>query len=90
VRAPVRARWSPRGDELLVVERGGRLVSVPVSMDGGFRQGAVRPLFQLGRNRFVDGVSDDGQRLMVAETLDLSDQITMEVVLGWEGLMRGR
>jgi eukaryotic-like serine/threonine-protein kinase len=90
VNDPQSAFWNPRGGELIVSESGGRVVSVPVSTEAGFRQGAVTPLFRLNRSTFVQGVSADGQRLLVTEVLDVSNLITLEVVMGWEGLMRGR
>ncbi len=87
---PQQVFWSPRGSELIVVEAGGKVVSVPVSTEGGFRQGAARKLFQLRRDEFIQGVSPDGQRILVSVVLDVSNLISLEVVMGWEGLLKGR
>jgi len=90
VEDPQRVFWNRRGGELIVVDGKGRVVSVPVSTDGGFRQGAPRTLFQLKRNEILVAVSPDGQRPLVSVVLDVSNLITLEVVMGWEGLLKGR
>jgi dipeptidyl aminopeptidase/acylaminoacyl peptidase len=90
VENPTKAFWNPRGGELIVVEQGGRVVSVPVSTDGGFRQSAARRLFQTRRDEIVQGVSADGQRILTTIVLDVSNLISLEVVMGWEGLLKGR
>ncbi|HSG00848.1 MAG TPA: hypothetical protein VLA20_06935, partial [Vicinamibacterales bacterium] len=90
VENPQRVFWNSHVGELIVVEGGGRVVSVPVITDGGFRQGAKRRLFQVKRNEIVQGVSPDGERILVSVVLDVSDLISLEVVTGWEELLKGR
>jgi len=90
VENPQRVLWNPQGGELIVTDGTGRVMSVPVSTEGGFRQGAARRLFQLKRDELVRGVSPDGQRILVVVVLDVSNLISLEVVTGWEELLKGR
>ncbi len=79
-RAPA---WSGDGRTLILVDSKQRVLSVPVQLDGGFRQGEPRVLFELPPGcRFV-AAAPDLRRFLVAESEPQSNPAPLCVLTAW-------
>jgi hypothetical protein len=79
--------WSQRGDALMVLTDQGELLSVAVTTEDGFRQGASTHLFRLAKGDFLAGTVPGERRFLVGSTKDASAATRLEVVLGWSRLL---
>jgi Tol biopolymer transport system component len=90
----VQPRWRRDGKELFFISADGKMMSVDVTLTGGFTAGAPKVLFQtpifgLGgaNNVFRYDVTPDGKRFLInSETA--AQGANINVILGWEGLLK--
>ncbi len=87
IKDPAVARWSERGDEVLVLTTDNELFSVKVSTANGFRQGATTRLFQLAPLALLIDAEPGAQRFLTAIVKDASSFSRLEIVLGWTQLL---
>jgi Tol biopolymer transport system component len=87
-------RWRGDGKELFYIGADGKVMSVSVVADGGFKVGVSKALFQthLDPAALVNdrnyAVTNDGQRLLITTSLGSSAPIT--VVLNWQSALGAR
>jgi dipeptidyl aminopeptidase/acylaminoacyl peptidase len=79
--------WAAKGNELLTVTDRGEVFSVPISLEGGFHQGAPVRLFKVEQGVFGVGVLPGEQRILIARPKDATTTTHLEVVLGWPALL---
>jgi WD40 repeat protein len=82
--------WLDGGDQVLVANRSNSILSVPVSVVGGFHAGAARKLFTVPSGRFVSDGAHDGSRFLLAVPLPPAEPPRLEVILGWPALLAHR
>ena len=83
-------RWGPDGREIFYIELGGRLMAVPVHVDGGkLETGTPVPLFDTRVGGALQGtirqqyiVSPDGQRFLMNGVQETISPIT--VIVNWK------
>ncbi len=79
--------WNERGDELLVINEKGEVLSIGASLTAGFQQGATHRLFQIPPNGFLGDVTADGKKFLIGSFDQRTASGTLEVVLNWPKLM---
>jgi Tol biopolymer transport system component len=90
VDSPAGVGWADRGDALGVGTKRGELLSIQVSTENGFRQGATTHLFKLAKDETIFDVERGGQRFLTATFKDVSAATQLEVVLNWRKLLDQR
>ncbi len=83
-------RWRKDGKELFYVSPDGRMMTVEVTTDAGFKAGSPVALFQTHRRQTVSAqdvfsydVSGDGQRFLILTKLDETNAAPLSVLLNW-------
>jgi eukaryotic-like serine/threonine-protein kinase len=84
---PAGVVWTDRGDAVLSFTSDGQAFSVPITTEGGFRQGAATPLFKVAKGEFGLGVSRGEQRILLGSLRDATTFTRLEVILGWPQLL---
>jgi dipeptidyl aminopeptidase/acylaminoacyl peptidase len=83
----MRPRWRRDGHELFFVASDGKLMSVEINMDSGFKPGIPKALFDVAGVRAIQGsdydVSPDGQRFLFISRVSQSDPPSLAVSLNW-------
>lgn len=81
------SRWSQKGREVIYVQTGGKMMSVPVKSEDKFEAGVPQPLFDITLARAPRGddyeVSNDGQRLMFVSRGTDGSLPPINVILNW-------
>ena len=88
-------RWRKDGKELFCVSADGRMMTVQVTTDAGFKAGSPVALFQTQRRRqpvssfavFSYDVSADGQRYLIITKVDEANTAPLSVFLNWASEM---
>jgi hypothetical protein len=75
--------WSADGRTLVVVDARNRVFAVPVTFEGGFRQGEPRLLFTLGPDQTLPRQTPGMRRFLVVESERLSNPAPLRVLTGW-------
>jgi len=75
--------WSADGRTLVVVDVVGRVIAIPVQLEGGFRQGESRVLFELPPQTSLVAVAPDLRRFLVCEFEPQSNPGPLCVLMGW-------
>jgi hypothetical protein len=75
--------WSAGGRALVVVDTRSRVIAVPVTFEGGFRQGEPRVLFTLGPDQTLVAQRSDMRRVLVLESERLSNPAPLRVLTAW-------
>ncbi len=83
-------RWRKDGKELFYVSADGRMMTVEVTTDPGFKAGSPVALFQTHRRQTVSAqdvfsydVSDDGQRFLILTKVEEGNAAPLSVFLNW-------
>jgi len=83
-------RWRKDGKEWFYVSPDGRMMTVDVTTDAGFKAGSPVALFQTHRRQTVSAqdvfsydVSGDGQRFLILTKLDETNAAPLSVLLNW-------
>ena len=80
-------RWNSNGSEILYHSTDGTLIAVAVeSRAGGLMIGEAVPLFNTGVQPFGNhfwALSDDGERVLVLETMAEQETPNLSVVVNW-------
>ena len=83
-------RWRKDGKELFYVSADGRMMTVEVTTDAGFKAGSPIALFQTHRRQAVSAqdvfsydVSGDGKRFLILTKLDEANAAPLFVLLNW-------
>jgi Tol biopolymer transport system component len=79
--------WSDGGGALLILNGRNEALSVEVSTQDGFRQGATTRLFQMPPGETGVGVLKGEQKFLLGALKDVSTSSTLEVLLGWPHLL---
>jgi tRNA A-37 threonylcarbamoyl transferase component Bud32/Tol biopolymer transport system component len=82
--------WSADGRSLVVVDAHSRVLAVPVTIEGGFRQGEPRVLFTLGPGQGLPRQTSDLRRFLVIESERLSNPSPLAVLTGWQERVASR
>jgi Tol biopolymer transport system component len=75
--------WSADGRSLVLVDVRGRVIVVPVTLEGGFHQGEPRVMFTLGTNQTLPRQTPDLRRFLVLESERLSNPAPLRVLTQW-------
>ena len=75
--------WSADSRSLIVTDARGRVIDVPVSFEGGFRQGTPRTLFALAPGQRLVTQVFDGRRLMILELEQVPNPAPLRVLTQW-------
>jgi hypothetical protein len=86
--------WRRVGRELFFLGANGKLMAVPVSIDGEFRAGAPQALFDVEvpeatqpyQNNYA--VVGDGQRFLVNTVIDQPNRPALTVILNWTAALK--
>jgi len=78
-------RWRRDGAEILLVDRDGRMLAIPVRTDPELKVGTPVTLFTRPEGGYWDDfdVTADGQRFLVAERLQVAGSHPASVILNW-------
>jgi serine/threonine protein kinase/Tol biopolymer transport system component len=88
-------RWRRDGKELFYLSPDDKIMSVPVTTEGGFKPGTARELFDVVVPMFGNvyrtnyTVSADGQRFLVNTRVE-STPPPISVIVNWPSLLRGQ
>jgi eukaryotic-like serine/threonine-protein kinase len=75
--------WSADGKTLLLMDARNRVIAVPVTLEGGFRQGEPRVLFTLGSNQSLPRQTSDMRHFLVLESERLTNPAPLRVLTEW-------
>jgi hypothetical protein len=75
--------WSADSRVLIVQDARGRVIEVPVSFEGGFRQGTPRVLFTLAPGQRLVSQTPDLRRFMVLEQEQVPNPAPLRVLTQW-------
>ncbi len=85
-------RWRGDGKELFYLGSDGKMMAVPLTIEGHFTSGAPVPLFQASGREQIAGselvtydVTKDGQRFLINTQLESAETRPMMLVLNWRG-----
>jgi hypothetical protein len=85
--------WRRDGRELFFLGPDGKLMAVPVSIDGDFHADAPHPLFNVDVAQPTQpyqtqyAVTADGQRFLVNTVVEQPDRPALTVMLNWIALL---
>jgi serine/threonine-protein kinase len=88
--------WRRDGKELFYVSDDGKMMGVPVAIDGEFRAGAPHALFDVETPEAAApypthyAVTADGGRFLVNTVVDQSDRPVLTVMLNWQNALTSR
>ncbi len=75
--------WSADGRTLIVVDSNQRVIAVPIQLEGGFRQGEPRVLFELPPGCALVAAAPDLRRFLVSESEPQSNPAPLCVLTAW-------
>ncbi|HUK63308.1 MAG TPA: hypothetical protein VLV15_08245, partial [Dongiaceae bacterium] len=81
------ATWTHDGAAILVITRSQDLLRIPVTLTGGFRQGATTHLFTLPMTDFLTDIQVGERRFLTSSLIDLSASTQLELVFDWTRLL---
>jgi DNA-binding winged helix-turn-helix (wHTH) protein len=85
-------QWRGDGKELFYVSEGGDMMAASISTEGGLRIGVPDRLFaanlRVGSEGALYDVTEDGQRFILMEAGNGSDESNIEMLLNWPDLLQ--
>jgi Tol biopolymer transport system component len=80
--------WCEGGRSLAFIDPRGRVLVVPIQLDGGFHQGATRVLFTVGALQVLTRIPPDLRRFLIADLEPLSNPAPLRVLTSWPARLR--
>jgi Tol biopolymer transport system component len=80
--------WCEGGHSLGLIDPRGRVLVVPVQLEGGFRQGTTRVLFTTGALQNLTSLPSDLKRFLIADQEPGSNPAPLRVLTPWTARLR--